>query len=209
LGALYPVNTTIVQKEGDSLTFLYLIPTGMNDPLHPTWGSWAGRFGVRDDWRPPNPNYYWPGERDTWHGTTNRDNTLKRWAADLQNDFRARMDWCVRPLTEANHPPHVVLNRDVSQRPITIEVPVGTSTHLSCAGSSDPDGNELTYEWFVYPEAGTYHGEVRLEATGAEIDFTLPTDADGETNHVIVAVRDRGDPPLTRYRRAVLRGTQP
>ena len=45
LGALYPTNTGIKQKEGDSLTFLYLIPTGMNDPLHPSWGSWAGRFG--------------------------------------------------------------------------------------------------------------------------------------------------------------------
>ena len=32
LGALYPTNTTHPQKEGDSMTFLYLVPTGMNDP---------------------------------------------------------------------------------------------------------------------------------------------------------------------------------
>ena len=32
--------------------FLYLVPTGMNDPLQPTWGSWAGRFGGRDDLEP-------------------------------------------------------------------------------------------------------------------------------------------------------------
>src|SRR5262245_957431 len=30
LGALYPTNTTHGQKEGDTMTFLYLVPTGMN-----------------------------------------------------------------------------------------------------------------------------------------------------------------------------------
>ena len=45
LGALYPTNTTHPQKEGDTMTFLYLVPTGMNDPEQPTWGSWAGRYG--------------------------------------------------------------------------------------------------------------------------------------------------------------------
>lgn len=209
LGALYPTNTTIAEKEGDSLTFLYLIPTGLNNPLQPSWGSWAGRFGVRGPWRPPNDNYYWAGERDTWRGTTNRDNTLKRWAADLQNDFRARMDWCVRPRGEANHPPHVVLNGDRSARPLTIDVPAGTSTHLSCAGSSDPDGDELAYEWFIYPEPGTYRGRIDVGKMGSKVNFTVPSDADGATIHVVVAVRDRGEPPLTRYRRAVVRGTRP
>jgi hypothetical protein len=32
LGALYPTNTTHWQKEGDTMTFLYLSPTGLNDP---------------------------------------------------------------------------------------------------------------------------------------------------------------------------------
>jgi len=45
LGALYPTNTTHWQKEGDTMTFLYLVPTGMNDPEQPAWGSWAGRYG--------------------------------------------------------------------------------------------------------------------------------------------------------------------
>ena len=32
LGALYPTNTTHQQKEGDTMAFLYLVPTGMNEP---------------------------------------------------------------------------------------------------------------------------------------------------------------------------------
>ncbi len=35
LGALYPTNTTHWAKEGDTMTFLYLVPTGMNDPNEP------------------------------------------------------------------------------------------------------------------------------------------------------------------------------
>jgi hypothetical protein len=204
LGALYPTNTHLPQKEGDTYTFLYLLPTGMNDPLHPEWGSWAGRFGVREDWKPTNPNYYWANQQDTWNGTTNRDNMLKRWAADLQNDFRARLDWCVKGVREANHPPHVVINGDETGKILHQEAAAGATVHLSAVGSSDPDKNGLTYEWFVYPEAGTYRGKVALaDAAAQEIDLRIPADAAGKTIHVVLAVRDRGEPPLARYRRIV------
>src|SRR5262245_39390649 len=208
LGALYPTNTHLPQKEGDTYTFLYLVPTGMNDPLHPEWGSWAGRFGVREDWKPANPHYYWANQRDTWDGTTNRDNMLKRWAADLQNDFRARLDWCVKPLREANHPPHVAINGDKSGSILYQDAPAGATVRLSARGSSDPDGNELTYEWFVYPEAGTHTGKVELaNPLAVETDVRIPDDAAGKTIHVLLAVRDRGQPPLARYRRVVFRVT--
>src|SRR5438045_2778500 len=79
LGVLYPTNTTHWQKEGDTMTFLYLVPTGMNDPMEPGWGSWAGRYGVRED--SADKPFYWANQLDAWNGTTNRDNTLARWAA--------------------------------------------------------------------------------------------------------------------------------
>jgi hypothetical protein len=108
LGALYPTNTGLRQKEGDTMAFLYLLPTGMNDPQEPTWGSWAGRYGPNEKY--PDKPYFWANQKDAWRGTTSRDNTLARWAADLQNDFRARLDWCVKPRGEANHRPNAVLN---------------------------------------------------------------------------------------------------
>lgn len=208
LGALYPTNTHLPQKEGDSYTFLYLIPTGMNDPFQPTWGSWAGRFGVRENWKPLNPNFYWANQRDTLDGTTHRDNTLKRWAADLQNDFRARLDWCVKPRGEANHPPRPVLDGDKSGQVIVRDAPVGSTIRLSAAGSSDLDGDKLTHNWSVYREAGTYAGHIELrDAAAEEIDLRIPDDAAGKTIHVLLTVRDAGNPPLARYRRVVLRGT--
>jgi hypothetical protein len=90
------------------MAFLYLVPTGMNDPQEPTWGSWAERYGPNEEY--PGKPYLWANQKDAWRGTTSRDNTLAHWAADLQNDFRARMDWCVKPRAEANHRPNAVLN---------------------------------------------------------------------------------------------------
>ena len=160
LGALYPTNTTHWAKEGDTMTFLYLVPTGMNDPNEPLWGSWAGRYGLNENF--PGKPYYWANPTDTWNGTTSRDNTLARWAADLQNDFRARLDWCVKPPREANHAPHAVVNGIEGKEILRVAARPGQEVSLDAGLSRDPDGDKLTYEWFVYREAGTYQGEVSL-----------------------------------------------
>jgi hypothetical protein len=207
LGAIYPTNTTHVQKEGDTMTFLYLIPTGMNDPEQPGWGGWGGRHG-RNPKHGDRP-YYWANQQDAWEGSTSRDNTLRRWVADLQNDFRARLDWCVKPPREANHPPLAVLNGKGGKSILQLTAPAGKNVPLSAAGSSDPDGQELTYEWFVYREAGTYAGDVTLSAIDAQSKrLEIPADASGKTIHVILALRDRGTPPLASYRRAIVTVTK-
>jgi len=206
LGALYPTNTGPRQKEGDTMMFLYLVPTGMNDPEQPTWGSWAGRFG-----RNPNHQdwpYYWANAEDTWQGTTHRENSLHRWAADLQNDFKARLDWCVTDFRQANHPPVVVVNGRRGTDIVHLSAQPGTTLTLDAAGSADADDHELHYEWYNYLEAGTYGGDVIItDGHASQARLTVPGDAANETIHVIVAVRDQGAPPLTRYRRVVVNCT--
>ena len=195
LGAMYPTNTTHWQKEGDTPTFLYLVPTGMNDPEQPTWGSWAGRYGLNEKY--PGKPYYWANQFDTWNGTTNRDNTLARWAAALQNDFGARLDWCVKPV--ANHPPVVKLAGD-SRR----SVAPGARVELNAEGSSDPDGQTLSYRWEFYPEPGTYRGPLEIiDADKPRASFVVPNSAAGKTIHVILTVTDNGEPALSRYGRIV------
>jgi hypothetical protein len=204
LGALYPLNTTHRQKEGDTMTFLYLVPTGMNDPQEPGWGSWAGRYGRQPDAGPRA--YYWANQQDEWQGTRNRANTLARFAVAIQNDFAARADWCVADTFEqANHPPRAVLNGDRSQAILRLSARPGERVTLSAAGSSDPDGDALQSSWFVYREAGTFQGECALETSaGPTTRFTAPSVTKPESLHVVLELLDDGLPSLTRYRRAVV-----
>jgi hypothetical protein len=207
LGALYPTNTNMRQKEGDTMMFLYLLPTGMNDPNQPGWGSWAGRHGPHDEH--PGKPYYWANQQDAWRGTTSRDNTLLRWAPHLQNDFRARMDWCVADsFAKANHRPQAVLNSDTSLRIVELAAKSGQEVELSAAGSKDPDGQALRLTWFVYPEAGTFTGEARLSAAEGETTrLVAPAVTEPRTVHVILQAEDDGAPRLAAWRRAVIRVT--
>lgn len=204
LGQLYPVNTGLKQKEGDTMMFLYLLPTGMNNPLEPSWGSWGGRYGLNNAY--PKKAYYWANQTDNWNGSTHRDNTLARWAAALQNDFAARMDYCVADAyAKANHPPTAVLNGDNSKRILEIQARSGETIPLSSTGSSDPDGNSMTMNWYVYPEAGTCSTDVQLSSThGPQTCFVAPALESPQTIHIILEVHDNGTPHLVSYRRAVV-----
>ena len=124
-----------------------------------------------------------------------------RWIGALQNDFAARADWCVKPYAEANHPPVVKLAHDLDFR-----VSVGDSVSLSAKGTTDPDGDDLTYQWWQYQEADTYEGAIEIVNAGKQdASFRVPGDGGkGEVIHVVCEVRDNGTPPLTRYQRVVV-----
>lgn len=199
LGSLYTI-----QKEGDTPGFLYLIPNGLSDVQLPRSGSWAGRFVPRTD-EHRREGFYWSEARDKLDGTESRDNTLSRWAVHIQNDFKARMDWCVQPVDEANHPPRVVVNGVAGTRTLTTTAKAGERIDVSAIGSNDPDGDALEFKWFVYPEAGTYGKDVPiLSAANINASLVVPREASGKSIHVIAQVTDDGEPALTRYRRVVV-----
>jgi hypothetical protein len=203
IGALYPTNTTHGQKEGDTMTFLSWISTGMSDPAKPEWGSWAGRYGFNPE--SGNWPFYWANQADAWEGSTHRDNTLKRWAVALQNDFRARMDWCVKPRAEANHPPQPCLKDHPENDIFHLKPRAGSRIDLDASPSTDPDGQMITFEWTIYPEPGTYRGDIQLTSpSGPATSIDLPPDSANKTIHIILAATDNGEPALTRYRRIIL-----
>ena len=200
LGAMYPLNTTHPQKEGDTMTFLYLVPTGMNDVDQPTWGSWAGRYGPNEKF--PGRPYHWANQQDEWNGTRSRDNIVARWAEHLQNDFRARLDWCVKGYADANHPPTVELKPTGATK-----AKAAQRVTLDASASRDPDGNAVRFHWGWYPEAGTFRGPpIAIDAApdGRTAAFTAPRVEAPCAAHLLLAVTDAGDPPLTRYHRLVV-----
>ena len=204
LGALYPTSTWTAPnphgtlKEGDTPSWFYFLPVGLGDPAHPEWGSWGGRF------RHAAGGHY-EDARDTVGNQTHPRATVWRWRPAYQNEFAARMDWCVKPPKGANHPPVAALNGDGSGKAVRLEAKAGDRVKWSAAGSSDPDGDKLTYRWWVYREAGTYPGDVTIDkADTAEATLAVPADAAGKVIHVVLEVTDSGTPPLTRYQRVVV-----
>jgi hypothetical protein len=217
LGAQYPHTEFIM--EGDTPSFLNLIDNGLSDPERPGIGGWGGRYEfytprTRAWFLQPETRPFWTDAEDEvlgadgrWH--TGAKPTIWRWREAYQNDFAARMQWTVRSYDEANHPPIPRLGHPerLSARP-------GEVVRLSAEGSGDPDGDPLTYAWFVYNEAGTLvtsqgttGAPIRIEnADQAEARLVVPESRLfrlGEM-HVILAVTDQGAPALTRYRRVVV-----
>ncbi len=203
-----------IPKEGDSAAFIYLIPNGLSDPMEPSWGCWAGRFGPLTKkvmgsgglmGLGPRQNFWWASAEDSIEGKSNRDNTISRWAVALQNDFKARMLWTVTDdYKKANHEPIVHCQNDATHDVMRMEVKPSQAVKVSAAGSSDPDGNALIYRWWQYAEPGSYRGEITIDNAATE-DATVhvPADAAGRTFHIILEVADNGAPALTRYRRVV------
>ncbi|RYC72110.1 DUF1593 domain-containing protein [Spirosoma sordidisoli] len=210
LGALYPVTKYLM--EGDTPSFLHLIDNGLSVPEHPDYGGWGGRYEYYQPHTRP-----WFSEPETRPFFTDADDEVKgldghmhrsnqatiwRWRQAYQHDFAARMDWCVKPFSEANHPPRVVLTH-----PAVLTVSSGEPITLSAQGSTDPDDNSLTYKWFYYPEAGTYlsHRDLVIGQPAApSVTLTAPDVSKPETLHVIVSVTDNGRPALTRYQRVLV-----
>jgi hypothetical protein len=132
----------------------------------------------------------------------NNKASLFRWRDDFQNDFAARMDWCTKEYSEANHPPVPSL-----VHPDYITVKSGEGFVLDAGDTSDPDGDNLSYLWLHYPEAGTYNKPVPFSY--AENLYRIPyikapVVDKPETTHFILKVTDKGNPPLTRYRRVIV-----
>lgn len=219
LGAQYPRVEYLM--EGDTPSFLGLVINGLNAPGRPDWGGWGGRYELylprTQKWfQEPETRAFWSDAVDevlgvdgNWH--TGNHATIWRWRSAYQNDFAARIDWTTRAYDEANHPPVVKLGH-----PAELTARPGRVVELSAEGTSDPDGDALSYEWFYYGEAGTFTTSSARTGQPLEIrnsdrkqaSFTVPTGRvmppGTGTMHIILAVTDNGAPPLTRYRRVIV-----
>jgi hypothetical protein len=111
------------------------------------------------------------------------------------------MDWCVRDRNAANHPPHVKVSGEANRK-----VRPGERVTLDASTSSDPDGDQLTFEWIVYPEASGYTGNLPAVDRGdsAMATLTVPAAEKPASLHLVLAATDAGAPPLTRYARVIL-----
>ena len=179
-------------KEGDTPSFLYLLPNGLSNPEQPTWGTWGGRF---DGGKSQYEDALIPSL-----GAHSQRATVHRWRTAYQADFQARLDWCVAGPKEANHAPVArvagLLRRAVAP---------GQVVELDASRSFDPDGDALRFQWWYYREASTFPGWPTIQNHGnPRATLVAPRTEMPLTLHVVLTVTDDGTPPLRSYQRVVI-----
>lgn len=202
--------------EGDTPSFLGLINNGLAWYKSPSYGGWGGRYDFYKSYGEVAP--IWTSSVRSQDevllpdGRKEASNqaTIWRWRKAFQHDFAARMDWNItKDLKGANHNPIVVLNGNEGKSMAKGLFAPGSKVTLSAQGTYDPDGDMLSYNWWVYNEVSGFSGKLDLENRAqSQIVFEMPQLEKGQELHLILEVEDNGTPALTSYRRTVLTNTE-
>lgn len=222
--------TTHFIEGGGIIPILAFCNPGLSNMSDPSWGGWGGRFQVEKSLNVPSAfEIVHPDEKlfepykmytedqqlfDTWvnpdDSTVYHDiyTPVWRWRQAMWNDFRARMDWCTKPYEEANHHPIVVLNGDQSNQTLKLKSKPGKIIKLDASASTDPDQDELSFNWWFYKEAGAkpYLKQIELKYINpSKVQFKIPEDASGKELHLILELSDKHpEVSLVSYKRVVI-----
>lgn len=117
----------------------------------------------------------------------------------------ARIKWCLEPYGNVNRNPVAVVNGLPDTTPVFINAKPGQELVFDASKSFDPDGDELSFNWFFYYEI-YFPGCVELSVSSdGNICTVKAPEATGDENlHLILEITDHGIPTLTSYRRIVI-----
>jgi len=230
LGRLWPIRQfhdgcISFLEGGGTIPFLGLVNKGLFSIDHPHWGGWSGRFtrdkvenywskhsSVKVDEEDNAPFYLYAEAADHWIDPETGDEyndhftPVWRWRRAFYNDFVCRMDWCVQPYEHANHHPIAAVDGDKTDTILHIKTKPGKQLTFDAQASYDPDGDSLSFGWWIYKEAGTYAGEITIDNQDQSVaTLHIPKDAKGKQIHLVLEIKD--DNPIASlydYRRIVI-----
>ena len=183
--------------EGDTPSFLYVMPNGLTDPEDPRQAGWAGyheRSLCAD-----SLTTAWTSWQEPLRSISVGYKT--RFYPDELNDFMARMQWADEGCGNRN--PQVIVGGNKGREPIHIKAKPGEVIRLDASQSMDPDGDGLSFCWWQQPEIGKT--KVTISQSEEPIaTIRVPADAVSDTIHIICEVHDHGPFHLVSYRRTII-----
>ena len=183
--------------EGDTPSFLYVMPNGLTDPEDPHQAGWAGYHerGLCAD----SLTTAWTSWQEPLRSISVGYKT--RFYPDELNDFMARMQWADEG--SGNRNPQVIVGGNKGREAIFIKANPGEVVRLDASQSMDPDGDGLTFCWWQQPEIGKT--KVTISQSEESIaTIRIPADAVDDTIHIICEVHDNGPFHLVSYRRMII-----
>lgn len=195
MGKVYPTFKWGV--EGDTPSFLHLMPNGLNNPDEPEQVGWGGYhvFGISPD----SITNAWTN----WQEYEKRisDSYEKRFYPDEFNDFAARMAWAANG--EGNTNPVIVINGRKGIAPFELMTNTGNTVTINASKSYDDEDNNMTFRWWQQPEIGIPIVIGDSDTPIAKIK--IPKEAKGHDIHIICEVHDDGAFNLVSYRRVIIK----
>lgn len=183
--------------EGDTPSFLYVLPNGLNDPEAPSQAGWAGYH--ERGLCPDSLTTAWTSWQEPVRSIT--VGYKQRFYPDELNDFVARMQWADKG--EGNHNPSVVVNGHHGPSPLVLKAKAGDSIRLDASKSSDVDDDTLDFHWWQQLEIGTTKLLVS-QPESSIITIHIPADAAGQTLHLVCEVSDQEVFHLKGYQRIII-----
>ena len=194
-------------SEGDSPTFFLLLDSGLRSLEDLTYGGFSGRYALNTTKKNSKGQQlnYWSPEKDIYvnaDGTKTTTESSWKYIDDIQNDFAARADWCVKDYKNANHAPKITVKEGTD-----IQAEAGEQIKLH-AVTTDPDNDYVRVKWSIYEDACTYTNTENIKLKGAASDvvsFKIPDDIkSGDEIHFIAQAKDDGEHTLTHYQQVIV-----
>lgn len=187
--------------EGDTPSFLNVIPNGLHNPEEPMQVGWGGY-------------HIWTMTKDSttcawtsWQEPVKSisETYYRQFYPSQLNDFIARIEWAEKG--QGNRNPVAVVNGDNGTDAIVIMAKAGQTISLDASASFDPDGDGLTFKW--WQQDGISQAKATVSnATSSTVKVDMPTTFANDEIHIICEVHDQGKYALPAYRRVIIKATE-